>query len=178
MSARLDKTGRQHTVQPIPEDYGSVTPYVIVKGVSQFIDFLKEAFAAEERFRVPNEDGTIGHAEVWIGDSVVMMFDAKANWPETPSFLTLYVEDCDKVHQSALKAGATTVTKLSTNAWGDRGSRIRDPFGNIWWLQTHVEDISEEEMSRRMNEEAYIQDLRESTETLDREIRKIGRPLE
>ena len=132
-------------------------------------------FAAEERFRVPNEDRTIGHAEVWIGDSVVMMFDAKADWPETPNLLTLYVEDCDKVHQAALKAGATTVTKLSTNAWGDCGSRIRDPFGNIWWLQTHVEDVSEEEMARRMTEEPYIQDLCESTETLDLEMRKIRR---
>jgi uncharacterized glyoxalase superfamily protein PhnB len=173
MTTKLDKTALQHRVQPIPEDYGSITPYIIVKGVAQFIDFLKEAFEAIERGRVSNDDGTIGHAEVWIGNSVVMMFDAKEDWPETPSFLTLYVEDCDKVHQAALKAGATTVTKLSTNAWGDRGSRIRDPFGNIWWIQSHVEDVSEEEMTRRMNEEPYIQALRESTETLDREMRKI-----
>jgi PhnB protein len=84
-----------HMVQPIPEDYGTVTPCVIVKGVARFIDFLKEAFGAVERGRVRNDDGTIRHAEVWIGDSVVMMFDAKEVWPETPSFLTLYVEDCD-----------------------------------------------------------------------------------
>ena len=163
-----------HKVQPIPEDCGSVTPYVIVKGVARFIDFLKEAFGAVDRGRVRNDDGTIGHAEVWIGDSVVMMFDAKEDWPETPSFLTLYVEDCDKVHRSALKAGATTVTDLSTNAWGDRGSRIRDPFGNSWWIQTHVEDVSEDQMARRMSERQYIDALRETAETLDRELRKIG----
>ena len=163
-----------HNVQAIPEDYGSVTPYVIVKGVARFIDFLKEAFGAVERGRVRNDDGTIGHAEVRIGDSVVMMFDAKEDWPETPSFLTLYVEDCDEAHRSALKAGASTVTDLSTSAWGDRGSRIRDPFGNIWWIQTHVEDVPEEAMVRRMIEQKYTDDMRGSAETLDRELRKIG----
>jgi hypothetical protein len=84
-------------VRAVPEGYGSVTPYLIVKGVAPFLDFLKEAFGAAERGRVHNDDGTIGHAEVRIGDSVVMMFDAKEGWPETPSFLTLYVEDCDEV---------------------------------------------------------------------------------
>ncbi len=159
-----------HKIRPIPEDYGSITPYIIVRGVAKFIDFLKEAFGAVERGRAYNDDGTIGHAEVWIGDSVVMMFDAKEDWPETPGFLTLYVEDCDKAHRSALEAGATTVTELSTNAWGDRGSRIRDPFGNIWWIQTHVEDVPEDEMARRMGEERYIDGMREATETLDREL--------
>ena len=83
-----------HKVQPIPEDYCTVIPCVIVKGVARFIDFLKEAFGAVERGRVRNDDGTIGHAEVWIGDSVVMMFDATEIWPDA-SFLTLYVEECD-----------------------------------------------------------------------------------
>ena len=163
-----------HEVQRIPADYGSVTPYLIVRGVARFIDFLEEAFGAVERGRVYNGDGTIGHAEVLIGDSVVMMFDAKEDWPGTPGFLSLYVEDCDETHRSALKAGAIIVTDLSTNAWGDRGSRVRDPFGNIWWIQTHVEDISEEEMTKRMNEEHYLDDMRKSAETLDHELRKIG----
>jgi uncharacterized glyoxalase superfamily protein PhnB len=157
-------------VRPVPEDYGSVTPYIVVRGAAQFLDFLKAAFGAVERGRVYNEDGTIGHAEVWIGDSVVMMFDAKETWPPTPSFLTLYVEDCDAVHQRALKAGATSVTELSTNAWGDRGSRIRDPFGNIWWIQTHIEDVAEEEIMKRMGEKAYIDALQVAQETLDREL--------
>jgi PhnB protein len=159
-------------VQPVPEDYGSLTPYVIVRGVAPFIDFLEEAFGAVERFRVPNEDGTIGHAEVWLGNRVLMMFDGREEWPETPSFLTLYVDDCDAVHQRALQAGATEVTPLSTNAWGDRGSRIRDLFGNLWWIQTHVEDVSEEEMQRRMGEPAYVEEMEIAVETLDRELRK------
>jgi PhnB protein len=160
-------------VAPIPEGYGSVTPYVIVKDVSAFIDFLDKAFGAVERFRVPNDDGTIGHAEVAIGDRVVMMFDAKPDWPTTPAFLNLYVTDCDAVHRVALDAGAMVVTPLSTNAWGDRGSRIRDPFGNIWWIQSHVEDVAEDEMARRMGEEFYLALMRISTDTLDREIRRI-----
>jgi PhnB protein len=163
-------------VNPIPEGYGSVTPYVIVKGVSEFIDFLGRAFGAIERTRVPNDDGTIGHAEVLIGDRVVMMFDARRDWPDTPAFLSLYVEDCDAVHRAALDAGATEVTPLSTNAWGDRGSRVRDPFGNIWWIQSHVEDVTEGEMARRMGQESYLAEMRVSTETLDWEIRNIQRP--
>lgn len=101
------------------------------------------------------------------------MFDAKDDWPATPSFLTLYVEDCDQVHRAALDAGATKVTPLSTNAWGDRGSRIRDPFGNIWRVQTHVEDLTEGEMAARMGDERYLADMQVSTEALDREIRRI-----
>lgn len=162
------------TAQPVPEEYGSVTPWVIVKGAARFIAFLEQAFGAQDRGRMANEDGSLGHAEVRIGDSVIMMFDAKDAWPDTPSFLNLYVENCDHVHQAALQAGATTVTPLSTNAWGDRGSRIRDPFGNIWWIQTHVEDVAEDEMATRMSEERYLNDMRVSTETLDREMRTIN----
>jgi PhnB protein len=167
-------TSTRSRVQPIPEEYSTVTPYVLAKGVGGLIDFLVQAFGARERFRVPNEDGTIGHAEVQLGNSVVMMFDAKAEWPDTPSFFTLWVDDCDAVHRAALDAGATVVTDLSTSAWGIRGSRIRDPLGNIWWIQTQVEDVSEEESVRRMGEEPYVTEMRESTETLDRELRALG----
>lgn len=171
MTTKPKKADTTSKVQPVPKDYGSVTPYVIVRGAAQFLDFLEEAFGAVERGRVYNENGTIGHAEVWIGDSVVMMFDAKEEWPATPSFLTLYVEDCDAVHQRALKAGAATVTEMSNNAWGDRGSRIRDPFGNIWWIQTHVEDVDEEEIAKRMTEMEHIANMQQAQETLDRELR-------
>jgi uncharacterized glyoxalase superfamily protein PhnB len=156
-------------VRTVPADYGSVTPYVVVRGAVRFLDFLRDAFGAVERGRFVNEDGTIGHAEVWLGNRVVQMFDAKATWPDTPSFITLYVEDCDAVHARALAAGATEVTPLSTNAWGDRGSRICDPFGNIWWIQTHVEDVGEE-MARRMGQPAYVEGMRIAVETLDREL--------
>lgn len=141
------------------------------EGVPQFIDFLKQAFGAVERGEsVPNEDGTIGHAEVWLGDSVMQMFDGKPNWPATPAFFTLYVEDCDATHQRALDAGATEITPLSTSAWGDRGSRIRDPFGNIWWIQTHLEDVDEAEIERRMGEPQYLDGMQIAQDTLDREL--------
>jgi uncharacterized glyoxalase superfamily protein PhnB len=175
MATKPNKPDDLHTVRRVPEDYGSVTPYVIVRGAAQFLDFLHEAFGAVERGRVYNDDGTIGHAEVWIGNRVLMMFDARDGWPDTPSFLTLYVNDCDAVHRQALKAGAAEVTELSTNAWGDRGSRIRDPFGNIWWIQTHVEDVAEEEMVKRMQQQEHVDGMRDAQETLDREMRRRSR---
>ena len=164
----------KHQTQAIPNDYGSATPFIIVKGVAGFIDFLRQAFDAEERARVPNEDGTIGHAEVWIGNRILMMFDSKKDWPPTPAFTMVYVKDCDAVYKQALKAGATEVTPLGTNAWGDRGCRVRDPFGNIWWIQTHVEDVPEEEMMRRMGQTAYLDDMALSNETLDRAMKQLG----
>lgn len=152
---------------PTPPGYGTVTPFVIVHGVDRFMDFAQEAFDAADRGRMRNEDGTIAHGELQIGGSVVMCFDAQPHWPSTPSFLALYVADCDRTHQAAVDAGAVTVTPLSTNPWGDRGSRIRDPLGNIWWIQTHVEDVDDEEMTRRMSSDSFQDDLRISTETLD-----------
>jgi uncharacterized glyoxalase superfamily protein PhnB len=163
-------TTENNAVRRVPEDKGSVTPFISVRGAASFLDFLKAAFGATERGRVYNEDGTIGHAEVWIGSTVVMMFDAKPEWPDTPSLLTLYVDDCDAVHKQALQAGAVTVTELWTSAWGDRCSRIRDPFGNIWWLQTHVEDVPYDEVMKRMGEPTYLDRMRVAQETFDREL--------
>ena len=102
------------------------------------------------------EDGRIGHAEVRIGDSVVMMFDASAEWPDTSAFLRLYVGDGDAVFQQALRAGATAVTEMTEMSWGDRVGRVRDPFGNLWWIQTRIADLSVEEMGRRAGEQRFI----------------------
>lgn len=107
--------------------------------------------------RVHNDDGSIGHAEVRIGDSVVMMFDAKPGWPDTPAFLRFYVPDGDAVFQQALSAGATAVTEMTHLAWGDRVGRVRDPQGNLYWIQTRIEEVSPEEMERRMGEPAFIE---------------------
>ncbi|HEX9923122.1 MAG TPA: VOC family protein, partial [Anaerolineae bacterium] len=166
MTTKLNKTGNQHTVQPIPEGYHMVTPWVIVKDSAKLINFLKEAFGAEEIARVYNEDGTIGHAEVRIGDSVVMMFDAKENWPPTPSFFRLYVEDGDAVYQRALKAGATSVTEMTDLFFGDRVGRVRDPWGNIWWIQEHLEDVDFAEMMKRAGEQTYMEAMRYVQESL------------
>lgn len=142
-------------VPAVPEGYHSVTPFVIVRGAVQFIDFMKAAFDAVELGRV-GEDGAIGHAEVRIGDSVVMLFDSKPEWPETPAFLRLYVEDCDATYQQALNAGGTSVTIPTNMPWGDRVARIRDPFSNLWWIMTRIEDLTEEEIGQRYGVKEYI----------------------
>ncbi len=115
----------------VPPGYHAVTPWVISRDTAQLIEFTKQAFGAAELARIPGPAGGIGHAEVRIGDSVVMMFDAPEGWPDTPAFLRLYVEDGDAAYQRALQAGAAPVTEMTTLFFGDRVGRVRDPLGNI-----------------------------------------------
>lgn len=140
----------------VPEGYSTVTPWIISRDSAALIDFLEEAFDANELARLHNEDGSVGHAEVRIGDSVVMMFDANPEWPDTPAFLRLYVEDGDAVYQRAHEAGATPVTEMTHLFWGDQVGRVRDPFGNVWWIQARVEEVSEREMARRLSDPDFI----------------------
>ena len=147
-------------VRPIPEGYHAVTPWIVVQGVAPLIDYLKKAFGAEEIARVANQDGTIGHAEVRVGDSVVMMFDAKPEWPKTPAFLRLYVEDADAAFKRAVAAGGTPVTEVKQLFFGDRVGRVRDPAGNIWWIQTHVEDVDPKELEKRAQRQPEIDAMR------------------
>ena len=116
--------------QPIPDGYGTVTPWVVTKDTRRLLAFIKQAFDAEEIGLVEVEGGAIGHAEARIGDSVIMMFDSP--FPvATPGLLRLYVEDGDAVFDRAVAAGATVVTRLTELAWGDRVGRVRDPLGNL-----------------------------------------------
>lgn len=140
----------------VPAGYHTVTPFVVVKGAARFIDFLKAAFGGEELGRVTDEHGVIGHAEVRIGDSVVMLFDARPDWPNTPAFLRLYVEDANTVFERAVAAGAAPVTRVTLMPWGDRVSRVRDPLGNLWWIQSRVEEVSLEEFNRRMADPQFV----------------------
>jgi len=156
MITKSKKADTSNKVRPVPEGYHSVTPFIIVRGAAQLLDFVRDAFGAMEIARVRSEDGTLGHAETKIGDSVVMMFDSKADWPETPAFLRLYVEDCDATYQQALKANATSVTKPTNMPWGDRVCRVRDPLGNLWWIMARIENISAEEIEKRWGEKKYI----------------------
>jgi uncharacterized glyoxalase superfamily protein PhnB len=144
------------TVKPVPEGYTTVTPWIISRDTAQLIDYVKAAFDAEEIARIVGEDGSIGHAEVRIGDSVVMMFDAKPDWPRTPGFLRLYVEDADAVHRQAVAAGGTSVTDVTHLYFGDRAGRVRDPLGNLWWIHTRIEDVSPDEMARRLGDPTFI----------------------
>lgn len=143
-------------VLTIPEGYHAVTPFVIAKDAARFLDFMADAFDAKELARVVGDNGKIGHAETRIGDSVVMTFDAKDGWPDTPAFLRLYVEDCAAAYERALAAGAESVTRPTDMPWGDRVARVRDPLGNLWWLMTRLEDLSPEEMERRYTQKDYI----------------------
>ncbi|MEJ8636365.1 MULTISPECIES: VOC family protein [Streptomyces] len=146
------------TVKPVPEGYTSVTPWIIGQDTAGVIDFLKAAFGAVELGRMTDENGRIGHAEVRIGDAVVMLFDAPgADWPPTPAFLRLYVEDAAAVHRRAVEAGGQSVTEVTHLFFGDRVGRVRDPFGNLYWIQTHIEDVSEEEMERRLGDPVFTE---------------------
>lgn len=136
-------------VKPIPEGYHTVTPYLIVEDVAELIDFVRVAFNAEELMRMPEPDGRISHAEVRIGDSVVMMGGANEANPTMPGMLHLYVEDADAVYQQALAAGASSLQEPADQFYGDRTAGVRDAFGNSWWLATHIEDVSPEELRRR-----------------------------
>lgn len=155
-----------------PEKYGTVDPYLVVRGVEKFITFLESAFDARIEIKVPNPDGSIGHAEVRIGDSVLLMFDANDAWPDTPAFLRIYTKDADKTFSKALAAGATEVTGLMDGFTGERGARICDPLGNVWWIQTRLEDVSFEEMGKRAGEQKYIEAMRIAQETFDQEMRR------
>lgn len=157
-------------IRPVPEGYHVVTPWIISRDTVRLLDFVKEAFDAVEIARVPNEDGTIGHAEFRIGDSIVMAFDAKEGWPDTPSFFRLYVENGDAVYRRALEAGAVSVTEMTDLFFGDRVGRVRDLQGNVWWIQTRVEEVDPEEMERRAGEKGFVDAMRYVQESLDREL--------
>ena len=137
-------------VKPVPERYHSVAPYLVVEGVPKLLEFLKHTFNSTELERVPRPDGTISHAEVRIGDSVVMMGEANAQSKPMPTMLYVYVEDVDAVYKRALQAGAKSVRELKDEFYGDRAGGVADPVGNQWWIATHKEDVSSEELRKRM----------------------------
>ncbi len=143
-------------VDPIPEGYHTVTPYLIVNGAGQLLDFVKQVFGAQELFRFDGPDGTIGHAEIKIGDSIVMLADASTSdqGQGMPGVLNVYVDDVDKVYRQALEAGGTSLRDVADQFYGDRTGGVRDPLGNQWWIATHVEDVPPEEMAKRAAEAA------------------------
>jgi len=143
-------------VQPVPQGYHSVTPYLVVDGASRAIEFYKRAFGAVERFRMPAPDDKVGHAEIQIGDLVIMLSDpfpgmgsSAPSGTQESAGLMLYVPDVDAVFKQAVDAGATVTMPLDNQFWGDRYGKVRDPFGHSWHLATHVEDVSPEEMMKR-----------------------------
>jgi PhnB protein len=136
-------------VKPIPEGYHSVTPYLAVEGADTLLEFVKRAFDAEVHECMRRPDGTIQHAEVKIGDSIVMLGEATDRWKPMPSTLYLYVNDADATYRRALAASATSVMEPATQFYGDRNAGVQDPTGNYWWIATHVEDVPPDELKRR-----------------------------
>jgi len=145
-------------VKPIPDGYHSVQPYLYFKSSAEAIAFYAKAFGATERFRMADKDGKVGHAEIQIGDSCVMMADEHgdigAYSPEhyggVPMSLMIYVEDCDAVYNKALAAGAKSLREPADQFYGDRTAGVADPFGFHWWIGTHIKDVSMEEMKQNM----------------------------
>jgi uncharacterized glyoxalase superfamily protein PhnB len=136
-------------IEPKPDGYHSVTPYLAVDGAARVIDFVKQAFKAEEVMRVAAPGGRIGHAEVRIGDTLVMVADAHDGRQPMPAMLHVYVSDADATYQRALKAGGSSVQAPEDQFYGDRSGAVRDPAGNLWWIATHIEDVPADELRRR-----------------------------
>jgi PhnB protein len=148
------------TVKPIPDGYHSITPYLIVRGAVDAIEFYKKAFNAVEIMRLPMPGGKLGHAEIQIGDSRIMLADEApemgASAPQAPGSsgvsICLYVENVDEVVAQAASAGAQPQRPVADQFYGDRSGTLVDPFGHVWSVATHIEDVSHEEVQRRMDE--------------------------
>ena len=144
--------------KPIPEGYPRVTPYLIVDGASAAIEFYREVLGATERMRMPAPDDKVGHAELQIGESLVMLADEAPGMDSlgpksvggTPVMLHVYVEDADSVFERAVQAGAKALRQVEDRFYGDRSGEFEDPFGHRWSVATHVEDVPPEEMEKRM----------------------------
>jgi len=144
-------------VKPVPEGYPTITPYLVVEGAGAAIEFYGKVLGATERMRLPGPDGTIGHAELQLGDSLIMVADEAPQLgirgPKaiggTPVTISVYVEDVDGVVERAVQAGATVLRPVEDQFYGDRSGQFEDPFGHRWSVATHVEDVSPEEMGRR-----------------------------
>ena len=146
-------------VHHIPEGYHSVTPYLVIDGAARAIEFYTQAFGATEVMRMPGPGGRIGHAEIKIGDSHIMLADEHPEQGHrgpksiggTPVGIMIYVEDVDAMFRKAISLGATETRPVEDQFYGDRSGSLTDPFGHNWMISTHIEDVSPEEMERRMS---------------------------
>lgn len=136
-------------VKPIPDGFHTATPYLLVEDGDKQLQFLKQAFGATERHVSRLPDGRLTHCEVKIGDSIIMIGQVRDPWKPMPAMVHLYVEDVDQTFQKASEAGGKTVREVKNEFYGDRSGGVEDPSGNIWWIATHVEDVSPDEIERR-----------------------------
>lgn len=140
------------TVKPVPEGYSTLTPYLISNGADTVIDFLEKVFDAKTEISMRLPDGSIGHAEVTIGDSKLMISEANESCKASKATLYVYLPNVDEVYQKALAAGGENVAEPADQFYGDRHGGVKDPAGNTWWISTHIEDVPPEEMETRKEE--------------------------
>jgi PhnB protein len=139
-------------VQPVPSGYQTVTPFLFVDNTPTLIEFLKKAFDAKETFSMNDDSGTPGHAELKVGTSMVMVGRARGEWKPLPCAIYLYVQNVDDTFKKAIAAGGKVIQEVKNQFYGDRSGGVQDPSGNYWWIATHVEDVSMEELNRRHQE--------------------------
>jgi PhnB protein len=136
-------------VKAVPEGFHTITPYLIAKDAAKLIEFLKRALGAQVRHQMMGPDGLVMHASLKIGDSMLMLTDARDKWPAQPASFYLYVDDAEAWYRRAIDAGAQSFSEPKDQFYGDRIGGVTDPMGNMWWFATHIEDVSDEEMDRR-----------------------------
>jgi PhnB protein len=147
----MEKQGTVKSTKAVPEGYHTVTPFLIVENASGLIQFIEKAFGGKQTYITKQDDGKIMHATATIGDSTIMVCDVMEGMPVQTAMLYLYLPDVDRVYKNALQANATSVHEPSDEFYGDRAGAVKDQWGNIWWIATHVEDVDEKELERRKN---------------------------
>ena len=136
--------------KPVPDGYHTVTPYLVVEDAGKLIEFLTAAFGAKLRSSHKRPDGKVAHAEGGIGDSIIMLGSAQGDAKPMTTALYMYVPDCDTLYRRALAAGGISIGEPKDQFYGDRHGGVKDPCGNTWWIATHIEDVSEQELMRRI----------------------------
>jgi len=147
----MEKT-KSKPVRAVPEGLQAVTPYLVVDNAAKLIEFMKNAFDAKVSFVANRDDNKIMHATVSIGPSTIMIADTMEGMEPHTAMLYLYLEDADRVFKKAIDAKATSVQEPKTEFYGDRAGAVKDEWGNVWWIATHVEDVDPEELDKRMKE--------------------------
>jgi uncharacterized glyoxalase superfamily protein PhnB len=135
--------------QHLPDGYHTITPYLVINHAAHVIEFAKTVFGATEHIKSFHDDGTVQHAELHIGDSVLLLADCPPHHPPMPAMLYIFVDDADAIYQKALEAGAESVMAPANQIYGDRNAGVKDASGILWWIGTHIEDVSPDEMKKR-----------------------------
>lgn len=157
-----------------PPGYTTVAPWIVTASTAKLLEFIAGTFDGVETTRVHLTDGTVGHAEITVGDTAVLAFDARPGWPPLTALLRVWVADADAAIDRAVEHGGCVVSPADENAFGQRGGRIQDPFGNIWWISSQVENVAPDEAMRRLDDEVYQRAMSDAQTTLDAALGGAG----